>query len=189
MCDSTRAYLRQLATSAQHEAAINHVTQQLATTQIALSDTKEDLKLTRAQLVEARRLLQAVVMNRNESPSDSQQEQAAHDTELIIEFLVQSKPATGSIELNGDAAAGAIADVGTSALLGAVEIARLSPTPPSLFLKSSGNGKEGDSNAAGTKPVSSSSSSTGSGDTFDWKKLGRGALMDRIKSSQQQQNK
>ena len=184
MCDSTRAYLRQLATSAQHEAVTDQVAQQLATTQVALSDTREDLKLTRAQLVEARRLLQGVVMNRTETPSDSQQEQAAHDTELIIEFLVQSKPAAESFELNGDAAAAAAAGIDAGALLGAVERSRLSPIPPSSK-KNSGNGMDGDSNTATANAISSSSS-TGSGDTFDWKKLGRGALMERIKMTQQQ---
>lgn len=91
MCDSTGAYLRQLADRSQLAARCRVLTEQLRESQTDLTQAEEDLVMTRAQLMEARRLLQNVVMNRNEIPSESQREQTAHDTELIIEYLAQSK--------------------------------------------------------------------------------------------------
>jgi hypothetical protein len=178
MCEATKVYLSELASRAQRDAQNRQLSQQLNQTQHQLLQSLENLKMTRAQLMEARRLLQQVVMNRNESPSDQQQLQAQHDTELIIEFLAQSKQATGTFvsDMNGtDACADHVSSNNVS--LSAVNTSNSGDTDDELKKAS---------NSSSHHHRWSSSSSTGSADLFDWKRLGRGALMDRIKLTQHQ---
>ncbi|GKY94810.1 hypothetical protein MPSEU_000446200 [Mayamaea pseudoterrestris] len=182
MCHATKAYLHQLASSTQRGAHCQELSQQLTNTQTTLSETRECLKIARAQLHESRRLLQHVVVNRSEAPSEQQQEQLAHETELIIEFLAQSKLAVGAMTAEDQVGEGHADDssFNEATATSAKRPLRGRQTHASL------PGSSHHSESASVIPASSTSS-TGSSDLFDWKRLGRGALMDRIKLSQVQQ--
>jgi hypothetical protein len=186
-----------------------HCKDQLESVRQIHSKTVDDLLRTRALLVEARRLLENVVVA---DPADSgtvnnntaaiHVEDASGEThaEAIIEYLAATKAAVSTASLSTALNNDSLRNSATTAINADAAVPEQSFSSSSSSLRSSSHherafnpltagGSSHERTTTAPSPLSNPPTPTlerkDTSGSFDWKRLGRGALLDRIKLSHQ----
>jgi hypothetical protein len=159
MCERTKAYLSLYAENARLGVACRKISEQLGATKTKLTDTEETLTRYMSRLEKAVKLLDKV------APHSMMDE--AHKSE-IMQFLAENKAIDSIVRNHATRKALYVTDISTV----------LGPVDDDVNINDSMQTNEG------SLDVSSNSSAGDMLGNFDWKRLARGGLRDRIQLSQ-----